>query len=351
MIYAARTVASRGRGRSSLGHEAVFLRGVSVPGRAPRLPPRLPDHAGHLRRARRCAARRGRRLRLEHVRRAGRARVVPRSARAVRAARREPRRGAEGRLAPAGEDDGGAADRARRRVACSSSARSPATRSSRSAPIPARVRVFANTIDVERLRGARRRPARAQRSSFGQRLGLRAGRGRRRHRRAPRRRRRASTRSCARSESAGTPCRRRRQRARARSRRSRGLGAQRDRSRASCPHEPRRRGIRGGDVFALLSLHEPWGVVVNEAAACRAAARPLGPRRRCRRPARATARTGSLVPAGDVDAAAEALRRLSSIRSCAARYGARSRELVAAWGYEPSVDALVDACREAIASR
>ncbi len=56
------------------------------------------------------------------------------------------------------------------------------------------------------------------------------------------------------------------------------------------------------------------------------------------------------MPAGDVTAAGKALRRLLD-PDLRRGYGARSRELVAAWGYEPSVDALVEACREAIASR
>ena len=49
-------------------------------------------------------------------------------------------------------------------------------------------------------------------------------------------------------------------------------------------------------------------------------------------------------------AAADAFRRLldPDLRRA---YGARSRELVAGWGYEPSVEALVEACREAIATR
>jgi len=59
---------------------------------------------------------------------------------------------------------------------------------------------------------------------------------------------------------------------------------------------------------------------------------------------------GFLVPAGDVTAVAAAVRRLED-PELRARFGARSRELVSGWGYEPSVEALLEACREAIASR
>jgi glycosyltransferase involved in cell wall biosynthesis len=101
------------------------------------------------------------------------------------------------------------------------------------------------------------------------------------------------------------------------------------------------------DAFALLSFWEPWGVVVNEAAACglplvlsdQVGAAPDLLR---------NGENGVIVPAGDVDAAAAALRRLSdpTFRAAAA---VRSRELVAGWGYEPSVAAFVQAVREAAA--
>ena len=102
------------------------------------------------------------------------------------------------------------------------------------------------------------------------------------------------------------------------------------------------------DVFALLSEREPWGVVVNEAAACglplvlsdRVGAAPDLLR---------DGENGMLVPAGDVRAAADALRRLAGDAELRRRYGARSRELVAGWGYRPSVDAFVAAVRRAAA--
>jgi glycosyltransferase involved in cell wall biosynthesis len=58
---------------------------------------------------------------------------------------------------------------------------------------------------------------------------------------------------------------------------------------------------------------------------------------------------GVLVPAGDVGAAAAALRRLAADPQERRRMGARSREIVAEWGYGPSVDGFLAAVRDAVA--
>jgi glycosyltransferase involved in cell wall biosynthesis len=105
-----------------------------------------------------------------------------------------------------------------------------------------------------------------------------------------------------------------------------------------------------GDVFALLSEREPWGVVVNEAAACglplvlsdRVGAAPDLLR---------DGENGILVPAGDVAAATGALARLAGDDPLRERMGARSRELVQGYGYGPSLDNLLAAVREATAIR
>jgi glycosyltransferase involved in cell wall biosynthesis len=100
------------------------------------------------------------------------------------------------------------------------------------------------------------------------------------------------------------------------------------------------------DVFALLSRHEPWGVVVNEAAAS-ALPLVLSDRVGASRDLLSNGENGFLVPAGDVAAAAAALRQLADDAELRQRMGARSRELVRGWGYEPSVEAFVAAVREA----
>jgi glycosyltransferase involved in cell wall biosynthesis len=100
------------------------------------------------------------------------------------------------------------------------------------------------------------------------------------------------------------------------------------------------------DVFALLSSRETWGVVVNEAAAC-GLPLLLSDRVGAAHDLLVDGDNGFLVPVGDVGAAAAALRRLAGDHGERERMGARSREIVQAWGYEPSVDGFLAAVREA----
>jgi glycosyltransferase involved in cell wall biosynthesis len=112
------------------------------------------------------------------------------------------------------------------------------------------------------------------------------------------------------------------------------------------PHERLIEAYVASDVFALLSRREPWGVVVNEAAACglplvlsdRVGAAPDLLR---------DGENGFLVRADDVSAAAEALRKLAK-PDARRRMGERSRELMRDWGYGPSIDNFVAAVREAV---
>ena len=100
------------------------------------------------------------------------------------------------------------------------------------------------------------------------------------------------------------------------------------------------------DVFALLSTHETWGVVVNEAAAS-GLPLVLSDRVGAAHDLLRDGENGFLVPAGDVAAdrcGSAAARRRSALREQA---GERSRELVREWGYEPSVESFVAAVREA----
>jgi glycosyltransferase involved in cell wall biosynthesis len=102
------------------------------------------------------------------------------------------------------------------------------------------------------------------------------------------------------------------------------------------------------DIFALLSPHEPWGVVVNEAAAS-GLPLVLSDRVGAAYDLLRDGENGFLVPAGDVAAAATALGRLAADASLRHSAGARSRELVREWGYERSVENFVAAVREAAA--
>jgi glycosyltransferase involved in cell wall biosynthesis len=102
------------------------------------------------------------------------------------------------------------------------------------------------------------------------------------------------------------------------------------------------------DVFALLSQREPWAVVVNEAAAC-GLPLVLSDRVGAAHDLLWNGENGFLVPAGDVDAASDALRRLATDPELRAAQGARSRELARDWGYGPSVDGFLAAVRESVA--
>jgi glycosyltransferase involved in cell wall biosynthesis len=92
------------------------------------------------------------------------------------------------------------------------------------------------------------------------------------------------------------------------------------------------------DVFALLSRHEPWGVVVNEAAAS-GLPLVLSDRVGAAHDLLRDGENGFVVPAEDTEAAAAALRRLAADAALRRRMGERSRELVRAWTYDASVEA------------
>jgi glycosyltransferase involved in cell wall biosynthesis/GT2 family glycosyltransferase len=99
-----------------------------------------------------------------------------------------------------------------------------------------------------------------------------------------------------------------------------------------------------GDVFALLSRHEPWGVVVNEAAAC---GLPLvvSDRVGAAFDLVVDGRNGALVPADDPKAAGEAIRALAVDPERRRAAGEASREIMRDWGYEPSIENLVRVAR------
>jgi glycosyltransferase involved in cell wall biosynthesis len=101
------------------------------------------------------------------------------------------------------------------------------------------------------------------------------------------------------------------------------------------------------DAFALLSVHETWGVVVNEAAAS-GLPLVLSERVGAAHDLLRNGENGFVVPSGDVSAAAAALKRLAEDPALRHAAGERSRELVRGWGYEPSVESFVAAVREAM---
>jgi glycosyltransferase involved in cell wall biosynthesis len=104
------------------------------------------------------------------------------------------------------------------------------------------------------------------------------------------------------------------------------------------------------DVFAMVSERETWGVVVNEAAAC-GLPLVLSDRVGAAHDLLRDGENGVLVPAGDVSVTAAALRELAGDAERRREMGARSRELARDWGYGPSVEGFAAAVREAIADR
>jgi glycosyltransferase involved in cell wall biosynthesis len=104
------------------------------------------------------------------------------------------------------------------------------------------------------------------------------------------------------------------------------------------------------DVFALVSRREPWGVVVNEAAAFGlplVLTEAVGAAADLLR----DGENGTLVRSGDVEGEARALAALADDPERRVRYGRRSLELVEPWGYERSVETFVEAVRVAASDR
>jgi glycosyltransferase involved in cell wall biosynthesis/GT2 family glycosyltransferase len=103
------------------------------------------------------------------------------------------------------------------------------------------------------------------------------------------------------------------------------------------------------DVFALLSRHEPWGVVVNEAAAC-GLPLVLSDRVGAGYDLLEDGRNGRLVPVDDAAAAADAFGELAADPELRRAMGSASLEVVAGWGYEPSIERLLEVVQR-VASR
>jgi glycosyltransferase involved in cell wall biosynthesis len=94
------------------------------------------------------------------------------------------------------------------------------------------------------------------------------------------------------------------------------------------------------DVFALVSRHETWGVVVNEAAAC-GLPLVLSDHVGAAHDLLEAGQNGLLVPPDDVSATARALRELAADETMRLRFGQRSRQIIEEWGYAHSVQSFV----------
>lgn len=98
------------------------------------------------------------------------------------------------------------------------------------------------------------------------------------------------------------------------------------------------------DAFALASVHEPWGVVVNEAMA---AGLPvlLSDRVGAAPDLVEPGVNGDRFPAGDDARLAELLRGLADDPDGARAKGRESARIVAEWGYGPTIRGFVEAVR------
>jgi glycosyltransferase involved in cell wall biosynthesis len=97
-------------------------------------------------------------------------------------------------------------------------------------------------------------------------------------------------------------------------------------------------------VFVLPARHEPWGLIVNEvmnAGRAVIVSNEVG----CQPDLVTDGVEGCVFPVGDVDALAEALRRVLLTPETAGQMGKRALERIRAWSFEEDVLAL----RKAIA--
>ena len=93
------------------------------------------------------------------------------------------------------------------------------------------------------------------------------------------------------------------------------------------------------DVFVLPSRHEPWGLIVNEvmnAGRAVIVSDDVG----CQPDLITDGVEGLVVPAGDVDALAAALRRVLADPQTAAQMGARALQRITEWNFDRDVAAL-----------
>lgn len=104
------------------------------------------------------------------------------------------------------------------------------------------------------------------------------------------------------------------------------------------------------DVFCLPSVHEPWGLIVNEAMAAGRAV-VVSDEVGCAADLVVDGETGFVHKARDVRALADALRRVTSEPGLAARLGAAGAARIASWDYEADVRGLKAALEFVTAKR
>lgn len=104
------------------------------------------------------------------------------------------------------------------------------------------------------------------------------------------------------------------------------------------------------DVFALPSVHEPWGTVVNEAMAARLPL-VLSDRVGAGADLLADGENGRRFPAGDAAGLAAAVAEIAGDAALRARMAEASRRRIAGWTYDSSVEGFLAAVRDAAGAR
>jgi glycosyltransferase involved in cell wall biosynthesis len=104
------------------------------------------------------------------------------------------------------------------------------------------------------------------------------------------------------------------------------------------------------DVFVLPSVHEPWGLIVNEAMAAGRAV-VVSDEVGCAPDLVKDGENGFVFKAGDINGLAEALRRLTTERGLAQKMGAAGAERIQSWDYEADVCGLKAALEYVTAKR
>lgn len=101
------------------------------------------------------------------------------------------------------------------------------------------------------------------------------------------------------------------------------------------------------DVFVLPSIHEPWGLVVNEVMAAGRAV-IVGDEVGCAADLIQPGLNGYTVRAGDIDGLAGALQRVLASPAESRRMGEASRRIIDTWSFDQDVAGLRSALRAAL---
>jgi glycosyltransferase involved in cell wall biosynthesis len=98
------------------------------------------------------------------------------------------------------------------------------------------------------------------------------------------------------------------------------------------------------DIFCLPSVHEPWGLAINEVMAC---GKPVivSDEVGCQPDLVRDGETGLVFPAKNVEALAECLRRVAEDPKLAAQLTSAGRQHIAGWSFDADIAGLWAAIR------